>query len=370
MMIIIKKILKIQFGLILYFTINTYSYASEMISWLDFPSDNLQQILHKYDPRLDRLNSLIQSYNIITKSDWKKVPARIRSLEIISNYALVLQKQLNEKSLKQIAIKFSDIATAKSNYLKRLYSLYESEYQNRYYEIYNASKMPNQYIPLVIYSGRKYNYNTQELWGDYLIEAIDPCHRRLLSRPYIIWQQKHNHKKTLDFFLWLEEQDVSLFVPSIKIYDVEELKHHRVLIKNGKFYSDRDKLFISTYKGKPYNESYNGITFNKEHIFIIDSEENIYICYNSANTNHVSMSNYKPVIGSGKMILDNGKVKLLSFDSGHYLPTKTHVIQTIKFFENLGVHFKNSVRLEYYEDYEKISIDFKKYRELLKIGKL
>lgn len=323
--------------------------------WLDLPPDPLNTILYEYDPKLDSLNALVQNYHAIHKNTWESIPERVIYLDKIENYSTELSKQLKNEYLRRIAVKYASLANHKKSYLISLQNL-KSNYENVKYEIFNPNTIPTEYTPLKLNNERKLDFKTQEFWGQYFIEAIDPCHRRLLNSYHEIWEKKHPNKELPDFFLWLEDKNVSLFFPSILLFTPEELETYKVKIKNGMFYSTEDNLITT----KVVQDT---SMFKSEPIFIIDSNEDMYIAYSGNQHAHVSLSHYKPLIGSGKIWVEQGIIRKISFESGHYLPQIPHFVQALNFWEERGVKIEENVELVYYEGYEEKQTTIRQFKE-------
>ncbi|BBB57702.1 hypothetical protein MPCS_01713 (plasmid) [Candidatus Megaera polyxenophila] len=355
----LKRLIFLQVFLIIFLQ---FAYANVRVNWMDLPVEKLGNILYLYDSKIDILNTKIQEYHTIPKNNWNAVPKRVKSLIDISTYAQNLSGKIENSYLKSVIIKLSLIAIEKKNYLIQLLELHNGGYKRVYNNLYDASIIQNNYIPLFINNIMRYNHSTQELWGEYILEAVDPCHRRLLNSFFSVFRNKTSSTKVSDFFLWLEDQQVSVFIPAIKMFTEAELAQKKVIIKNGKFYDILGKR-ITTNQILLDDKPIHGPVFDIEHIFIIDEIGNIYLCYSSRTVGHTSMSHYKPIIGAGKLVLNNGEVKKIAFDSGHYLPGEKGAIQTINFLLKVGIKFKNTIKIEYFKGDNRVSTDFAQFKK-------
>ena len=358
--------MKILFYLL--FTIPLLSFGSEKLNWVDLPCDILTDILYEYDLNFDKLNELTQKYHLIGKTDWSQLDKRINALQEITRYCNEIKPKIKDKYLFNTVNKYLSIATEKANYLQKLKELKQYKYRKMKADIFNLNTITDSYIPLLLNNERKLEYKSQEFWGQYFIEAIDPCHRRQLISYYDVWLKKCKKCELLDFFIWLEDQNVSIFLPTINLLSEQELKKYRVLIKNGKFYSVDGKLITTTeHSINPYyfkNQKFiTAVNFKKEPIFIIDVNQHVFLTYSDENNAHVTLSHYLPLIGSGKLYLRNGEVKKISFESGHYLPKMEHFIQTIRFFEDNGVHLDNNVDVIYYIKYKDYTNKLREFKQ-------
>ena len=182
-----------------------------------------------------------------------------------------------------------------------------------------------------------------------------------------VWLRKCKNCELLDFFIWLEDQNVSIFLPSINCLSKDELEEYKVLIRDGKFYSTDGGLITTEdlcAKSNPkHAKSITKVNFRKEPIFVIDANKNMFLTCSDEKNAHVTLSSYLPLIGSGKIYLKKGIVEKISFESGHYLPKMKHFVQVIRFFENNGVHLDDDIEIIYYigyKDYVSTLKEFKK----------
>lgn len=351
---IINKIIYILLIFTLLFFLSNKVSASPNVSWTDLPKDDLREIFYEYDPKLDKLNDILNQYHQIAKKDWHLIQKRIDMLEYISSYCYKISFSLDKKYLKEATLKLSTIAKMKASYLKELKDLKSYKLKELKKLVFDKNLIPKPYLPLILNNKKKYNFKTEEVWGEYFIEAVDPCHRRLLNSYYDVWLNKCRSCELHDFFLWLEEQNVSVFFPSIRLFDTHELEKSKIYIKNGLLYDNNGKLInskIDLVLGKPERI---GPTFETEHIFIINDKEEIYLTYSNKEVGHTSLSHYKPLIASGKLYIRNGKIEEIAFDSGHYLPNEVHDVQTIKFFEEKGIKFNPKTILKFFKKHDYI----------------
>ncbi len=330
-------------------------------SWIDLPEENLEEILYYYDGKLDTINTLIKEYNSYKKGKWNNVRNRISKLNEISKKSIYLKGLFKDNYFINFLEKISEIALRKKEYLERL-SYLRNNPNHIAQQLYNTKEIPEKFIPLTINNKKKYNYGTQEVWGEYLIEAADPSHRRLLNNIHTVWRKKFTTSSLYDFFLWLEDKPIFIFHPSIDTIPKDQLYKYKVFIKDGILYTTDNKLLNTKIFNSPDTPEY-GPTFYKEHIFIINNLGEIFATYSGANTAHSSLSHYKPLIGSGKFFVKNGRIIKFAADSGHYLPTLSHFIQIIRFLLQKKVPFEDNVEVFFFDKHTPIKTtygDFKK----------
>ena len=354
--------------LYLLFTIPLLSFGIEKLNWVDLPRDILTDTLYEYDLKLDKLNELTQKYHRIDKTNWDQLNKRINALQKIARCCNEIKPKIKDQYLLNTVNKYLSIATEKINYLQKLKELKQYKYRKMKADIFNLNTIADLYTPLLLNNERKLEYKSQEFWGQYFIEAIDPCHRRQLISYHDVWLKKCKKCELLDFFIWLEDQNVSIFLPTINLLSEQELKKHRVLIKDGKFYSIDSKLITTIERSTNPTDFKDqkfitAVNFKKNPIFIIDINKHMFLTYSDENNAHVTLSHYLPLIGSGKLYLRNGEIKKISFESGHYLPKMEHFIQTIRFFENNGVHLDDNIDVIYYIKYKDYTNTLREFKQ-------
>lgn len=329
-------------------------------SWVDFPKDRLQDILYYYDSKLEPVCRSILNYHKVPKSDWQTLDKRMQFLQDISNLAKNINQNIYHNTYyNKVLVKINEVALSKLNYLKAI-KILNHKVEKMYSTVFSQKNLPDNYKPLIINNRRRYNIDTEELWGEYFIECIDPCHRRLINMYLDLWGNKPNIENLADFFLWLEDKNVPLFFPSIYIFTDTELMKLKAKVKDGKILTANNQSISTTFcLSNVYTMNTRGPVFLREHIFIIDRKLNLYLTYSSPEHAHVSMSRYEPLIGAGKITIRNGKIETISFDSGHYLPDIDHVRQSIQVLLSMGVKLSSEIAIRYFNKHEKVAVPLK-----------
>lgn len=333
-------------------------------SWTDLPRGELSEILYQYDSSLDAIQNNILQYHQISKMQWPTVYHRVEKLLEIADQAVVLSKKRGlSRYHKEVLIDLSSIARNKARYLEELKQLKTGKTIKILHRIQDVSIIPAQYHPLITNNAKKYNHKTEEIWGQYHLESLDPCHRRLLNDYYESWQLQCKDCKPADFFLWLETKPIPVLLPSIKLLGYDELQQAKVHIKEGILLNSKMSPITTIIYPKGTMPS-KGPRFDQEHIFIIDAKQDMYLTYSGSEVGHPSLSHYKPLISSGKLIIKKGIIKTIAFDSGHYLPKVEHALQTLDFFENRGVQIIPNTRLEYFIGHEHVTTTVGIFKEI------
>lgn len=343
-------------------------FAQAHVHWSDLPQDHLKDILYEYEDRIDMLDRHIQQYHKLKKINWKFIPKRISLLKEISFLAqktaqsFSTSSSVEESYLHNALSKLSIIASRKQNYLEELFKLKNYKLKQLKQDIYIADHISGDYVPFTLNDGRKIKYQTQEIWGQYFIEAVDPCHRRSLNSYHDIWFKEFPEDELFDFFLWLEDKNVSLFFPAIIVPTEDELVQYQIEVRAGRFYSNNGELITTepTEKEKINPEVPN---FMKEPIFIINPDEKLYLGYSGREFAHTSLSYYRPIIGSGTIWLQGGLVTKLSLSSGHYLTNMEQNIQTFKILEQKGVNFNSCKEVLFFDGYHEQSLSVEAFKK-------
>lgn len=207
---------------------------------------------------------------------------------------------------------------------------------------YHTSDNPHA---LALRNNITYSLKMHEYWGGFWLESIDPCHRRL-AHYYVVWkEQKPECKDYLSFFLWLETQYVPPSILSVKYLNEKECSPFEAMIDNGRIISKQSKTPLSTPVATKY-------------IYTITLDERLYVAPWGNGIWHTSFSCGKPVLGSGLLTIENGRITGISFESGHYLPSIEQGYRSLIWFQNHSVFIENPLQITYF-------LNRKKYTTLL-----
>lgn len=313
--------------------------------WIDLPSDDYSVLSKLQNDKFNHLNVLVQNYHAINKQDASLLEQRISALNAICNY-LNLWDDMNEpKALKKFISNIRDIAVNKKQYLNELKIRFEDgsfEYSALYKYHMDQNGILKGLQPIFLHNSKEYDSTNGQYWGEYWMETIDPCHRQLTTY-YNLWRKSNPNSSLGTFFLWLEDENLSKDVLYLNFMSDLDLKSHTVKVKNGLIYFNNfDAENIIDYDDP-----------NQEYIFNIDLSGEIILVPANKHIHHVSISKGKPVLGCGNMLVRKGKIVSIELESGHYLPTIEHGIQTIKILQRKGITLDPRVKFSYYADFSK-----------------
>ncbi|TDG95521.1 hypothetical protein [Cardinium endosymbiont of Culicoides punctatus] len=326
------------YSFILFFLFLVDVRSQQEISWIDLPEENLEEILYSYDTSLEKVNRLIQYYHSLPKESEKFILKRIKLLEVINLELLKVEDNMSDEKIKEILKVLSDICSKKKNYLKELMFLKTQGIDHLKKKILTPPELSCIYTPLVLNNKKKFDHKTLEIWGEFFLEAVDPCHRRLMTY-FKVWKKENPNNEIPDFFIWLENKNVSRFYPTIELISKSELNKYEIFIKDNKLYHAN---------GSRVHQP----NLDKELIFIITCNLRIFACIASSKIRHTSLSHYKPILGSGSLWVKDGEVIQLSLNSGHYIPQLEHYLQTLNIFKEKSLHLNDDINLIYYKDYK------------------
>lgn len=341
----------------------------EDVHWADIPQGNLADILYIYEDKyFNELNNMFSQYHQIDKTSYKTAKKRIHLLKQIQNFLNELVPDVKTQYVKNVINKFNAICQSKSQYIQQLCNLKDGEEECLRKRMYSVdSKHHNN--PLCVFNEIKFHYPTQEVWGMFIVEAADPCHRRRLTSLYTRWKNTSGIKSDLsDFFFWLEDKELSLYIPRTIILTDSQLSQCECYVKNGLVYYKNNSL-VNTKIIKPILDiqDFNipghilDPLFSYAQLFTINLNHQMHLIYGGKRYGHVSISQYKPLLGCGSLVVKNGHIVSLSFDSGHYLPQHVHNIQSIKSLEKQGVYLNNNIQVTYYQDFQQYNTTLEKY---------
>lgn len=321
--------------------------------WIDLPDDNYLAVLGYETKNTTALDELITEYNKIPKDQVTALSCRIKKLNNIiyfiqdwtDNHLEVIDKR---KHLLWI----SEIATKKRNYLIELQNIYENKHheekaQNAYHLDISLLRDSTK-TPIILNNQCFFSLKMREYWGDFWLETLDPCHRRLT--PFLDqWNKLRKLNPQIPhFFLWLETQHIPKYVPQVRYLKGEELEKRRLIVKDGLFWVNID----SEWGLANFNIS------SKRYLFSIDLAGEIYAAEEGQGISHSSFTWGKPVLGAGLIQIHQGQLTSLALESGHYMPSMEIGYQMLKIFEEKGAFFPSNLEIMFFYDRNKYKIEF------------
>lgn len=320
--------------------------------WIDIPLDKVDAVLGYTNSDTDNLQKLFSAYHQLNKDQLCQLLPRINTLEAIGNYLLSwnnsrVKSYEKKKHLQALA----QIAKSKALYLKKLLEIADIElsgqldsYLNNWH--YNTEKSqldPKIYQPLYLNDQRFFSLNKKAYWGDFWWTTLDPCHRQL-THYLLIYEStvKRNIKYSVDFFLWLETQFVPKDIPKELYMDTSlreqcQLQVHKDKITYG------DQSSVDHLSDKPIA------------LFVLGPDHKLYLKEEEKDLYHSSFFSAHPVYCAGKILLQKGQIKEVSYESGHYIPSIKAGYQLFLFLRTNGFEQKNEVKISFFYDRNKLT---------------
>lgn len=88
------------------------------------------------------------------------------------------------------------------------------------------------------------------------------------------------------------------------------------------------------------------------YIYVLDHKGRLYIqIKNRGKTNHTSLSNGQAILAAGRLTVREGKITELDCFSGHYKPTKAHLITLLDLLKRKGINIEQ-IKLTYVNKYD------------------
>ncbi len=332
----------ISFLVLLLVTLNV---VAKTPVWIDLPSDDYSFLAKLQHDKFNKLNDLVDKYHSFNKQDVTLLEQRINSLNMICKYLDAWSNVDESRSLKKFITNILDIANNKKQYLGELKSRFDSgafEYSKLYTYHMDTNGILKGFKPIYLHNSKEYDSANGQYWGEYWIETVDPAHRQLTTF-YNLWRKLHPDSSLGDFFLWLEDQNLSKDVLYLNFMSDTDINNHTVIVKDG-------LMFFNNFM------SQNIINYcdpNQEYIFNINLSGKLVLVPASKYIHHVSISRGKPVLGCGNMMVCHGKIVSIELESGHYLPTVENGMQIIKILEMKGITLDHNIKFAYYENLTK-----------------
>lgn len=306
--------------------------------WLDLPNDDYVYLL-KVDktPEFDQLHSILTEYHAITKTEIGALGKRIEKLDEISKLMECMKNETNSPLLKKHLESLIRVSQNKSWYLNQLRQGYASgrlnlDYSSEIIKELTEIQPINMNDPIIyLHRDNLFNPFVVERWGDFWLEYIDPCHRKLWSF-LELWQKQNNG---IPFFLWLEEQNLSIDVPFVHYLSKKELSHCICDIKNGNLF----------YR---HNGNIVGESGPSDLIFYVNLNREVLVIKATSTIHHSSITHGKPVLAAGRLIVENGRILYLSFESGHYLPSIEDGKAMIVIMQKMGVDLPPTLKIGFF----------------------
>lgn len=323
--------------------------------WIDLPNDDYTLVLGYRNESSLQLSKLVGEYNQIAKDREDQLPLRIQALERVEKHLESWIKEGLTKVEKKKHLQWLlSLAVKKKNYLVALDKIYalnlETDAALEEYHCAIQDQLPPSLTPVLLNNKRFFSLKMREYWGDFWLESLDPCHRRLTPF-YLQWMERKKENPNLPhFFLWLETQHLPRYVPVVHYLSEEELKQAHVRVERGQF--------ISYCQGSA--QPVNFVDPSERYLFVIDTKEQLYVTTESRGCSHSSFTHGKPVLGAGLINIRDGVLERLALESGHYLPSVEVGYTILKLFDKMGVIWPRSFEIVYFFDRNKYSADVKR----------
>lgn len=136
------------------------------------------------------------------------------------------------------------------------------------------------------------------------------------------------------------EQFGAVFGKAVKYLSDVEREAYRVVVRNGKlFYQESGKAVNTTAKGSKFG--------HKAAIYVMDEFGNFFISENPIKHvfHHSSLMAGRPAAAAGEMYVENGVLKFINNQSGHYRPGPTYLEHALKQLRDNGLDV-GKVRVE------------------------
>lgn len=311
------------------FTLQSSVCTQENISYADIPGIDFFESYQYLKGNTPFLKAL-KRYKSLDSTRLENLEKRILLLRFLS-------RTLNQDSLYENGI-LSNI-TKKINHLTALQTLFNRDVFRNKKELYNPLVERIFHHPssdlLSLQNGPIYDFQTNRMFGMYILEALDPAHRFGLIAYVNSWKKSASK---LPFFLYLEKHCHHDSIPQVLYYSDEQLKQFQIVAK--------DHL-LHDQGGKPLSTS----SADKEFIFILDANDQLYGTYNSSKTKHTSLSRGAPLKSAGFLKITEGVVQEMGLSSGHYFPTTDSIHPMVDYFQEHDIPIHPNIPVHYHENF-------------------
>lgn len=327
-----------------------------MIDWIDIPCTNYKEILASDEDEMDFLNGLVEQYHLLNKSSITTQQDRIHLLDDICTYLQWLSHQEKFKEIQSTILLLNKAVQNKREYIKQILQI-PSDEKIASYHLDTSEQQEMVFEPLLLRNNSSYSLKMKEFWGNFWLESIDPCHRRLANY-YQFWLNTNPVVKTYQsFFLWLESQTIPKNVLMVDYYSDEQVKIFNIVLIDG-YLKKYDTLELVNTDPLLRN------------VFVIDLAKELYLKSVKEGVWHTSLSRGKPILGAGLLQIEQGVIKMISFESGHYLPSIKQSFQALQILHAKGARFTDPFEVNYFENRNKYKVllsvnDIKEYAHFI-----
>lgn len=123
----------------------------------------------------------------------------------------------------------------------------------------------------------------------------------------------------------------------VKYLDATERQALKLTIRNGLLYDAKGNLFDTRGAGTVWSGQGRAI-------FVADENGDIYASkfQEPGAFHHSSILAGEPVAGAGELQVVDGRLELISDNSGHYAPTRQYTMQIVNYLRSQGVHIDDN----------------------------
>jgi hypothetical protein len=310
-------------------------HAETECSWLDLPNVGFEEIFQPPTDESCRLTEMVIKYHLVPKSSKEHLCERIEKLEAICVYLKQLYEVESFQGQKSTLQLLEAHTQKKINYLRALLEIPSDEEVISYHLDFSLLNDP-RYIAMPLRNNGSYSLKMKEFWGNFWLESVDPCHRRLADY-YRFWQSTSPQVSNyLSFFLWLETEPVPKYVPVVRYFTKDECEKRQVVVRDGCLMKVATGEFLTT-------------SLQSRNLFVIDLQKRLFVETWGDGIWHTSLTAGKPVLGAGLLHAENGVIKRICFESGHYLPSLSQGYQAIKILLEQNASFVDPIEIIYFD---------------------
>ena len=129
---------------------------------------------------------------------------------------------------------------------------------------------------------------------------------------------------------------------TVKYLDATERQQLKLTVRNGLLYDAKGDLFDTRNAGTHWSGQGRAI-------FVMDENGDLYASkfQERGAFHHSSILAGDPVAGAGELKVTDGKLEIISDNSGHYSPPRPYTMQVVNYLRSLGVHIADN-QIEYH----------------------
>lgn len=304
-------------------------------AWVDVPDFSEIQAAPSMGEAGRGLDEQLKSYHALSKVHLDTLLPRQVQLDALAEYC---HREAIDTPLAFCWTWLAQLAEGKAAYLGCLQRIFSQGWHRPEQLLAYLSESRSSRWRTLSLTQERYLFPERSVyWGNFAMEALDPCHRQLPDL-FKVWREEASETP---YLLWLEKFARCTHERWVRYFSVLEQEEKRVSCDQGR---------LVTVRGRPLN-----CPERQHYLFVIDEDENLLAARAEAHLCHASFTRGRPVIAAGILQAREGRLVHLKFESGHYLSGPENWWQAFEFFEGMELDVSEPLRVTVFDRFRYVS---------------